>query len=87
VESDEFNQRFEVVADDPRYAVATLHPRLMEILLAGPDLSWRILHRRLVGWTAGMLDPALIPVAVDTGRAILDAIPSFVWDDFATAGE
>lgn len=84
VESEEFNQRFEVVAHTPRYAAAALQPRLMEVLLAGPDLSWRILRDRAVGWAAGSLDPALIATAVDTLRAIRDAIPAFVWDDYAT---
>jgi hypothetical protein len=85
VESEEFNQRFEVVAHSARYAAAALQPRLMEILLAAPDLSWRILHRHAVGWAAGSLDPALITPAVDTLRAIQAAIPTFVWDDYATA--
>jgi hypothetical protein len=85
LESDEFNQRFAVVADSSRYAAAALQPRLMEILLSAPEMSWRILGRRLVGWADGSLDPALIASAVDTLRAIQDAIPRFVWDDYATS--
>jgi hypothetical protein len=84
LESEEFNRRFQVVADNPRYAAAALPPRLMELLLAGPDLSWRLGHKRAVGWAAGTLEPALILPAVDTLRAIQEAIPAFVWDEYST---
>jgi Protein of unknown function (DUF3137) len=83
LESEDFNHRFRVVADDRRYATAVLHPQLMTRLLSGPDLSWRILGSKLVSWQDGILDPALVRPAVEMVNAIEQAIPSFVWDDYA----
>jgi len=87
LESEEFNRRFRVIADDPRYATAVLHPQLMAALLPAPELSWRILGSKLVGWRDGTLDVALIHPAVATLRAIQEAIPTFVWNDHATPSE
>jgi hypothetical protein len=87
LESEEFNRRFRVIADDARYATAVLSPQLMTRLLPGPELSWRILGRKLVGWQRGTLDVALIEPAVATLHTIKEAIPSFVWDDFATPSD
>ena len=87
LESEEFNRRYRVIADDPRYATAVLHPQLMARLLPGPELSWRILGRKLAGWQGGTLDVALIEPAVATLHTIKEAIPSFVWDDYATPSD
>lgn len=38
LESDDFNRRFEVKCDDPRFAFDVLHQRCMEFLLRRPDI-------------------------------------------------
>ena len=75
------------IADDPRYATAVLSPQLITKLLAGPALSWRILGHRLVGWRNGTLDVDLIEPAVITLETIKEAIPLFVWNDYATPSD
>jgi len=87
LESEEFNRQFRVIADDPRYATAVLSPQLITKLLAGPALSWRILGHRLVGWRNGTLDVDLIEPAVITLETIKEAIPLFVWNDYATPSD
>ena len=53
VESIDFNERWQVLALSQQYALAVLHPLLMSELMAGPDVSWRILGQRLVAWRSG----------------------------------
>jgi hypothetical protein len=87
LESEEFDRRFRVRANDSRYAVAILHPQLMDVLLAGPELSWRILGRDLVAWEPGSLDPRGIKPALGLLESIRDAIPTFVWHDYGKSAE
>ena len=53
LESEPFDRRFSVHADDPKSASDILHPRLMEDLLSAPPLCWRIWRDDLVGWWPG----------------------------------
>jgi hypothetical protein len=83
VESIDFNDRWQVLADSSKYALAILHPVLMSELLAGPEAAWRIYEQRMVAWRPGILDPAQIVPALELLRRIETSIPAYVWEDYA----
>jgi len=81
LESEDFNRRFRVAADDRKFACDVLSPRLMEALLAGPELSWRIAGSGILSWSAGRHVPAEIEAALEHLRLVVEEIPTFVWKD------
>jgi hypothetical protein len=85
IESDEFNNRFQVSADDRKYAVDVLNPRAVAALLAVPDFAWHIDGSDLVGtWPAGdgPLDDRL--AALNT---VAEHLPNHVVADHGWATE
>ena len=84
LESEAFNLRYWVHAEDAKFASDVLHPRLMQRLLSAPPLCWRILGQDLVGWWPGELDPGRVSPAVWTLIAIKDSVPGFVWQAYVT---
>jgi hypothetical protein len=83
VESEAFNRRFWVRTDDPKFASDVLNPRLMERLLAAPDLCWRIWGEEIVGWWPGELSTGQILLSITLLRGIKASIPDFVWHEAA----
>jgi hypothetical protein len=82
LESADFDRRFWVHAEDPKFASDFLHPRLMQDLLLAPALCWRIWDDDLVGWWPGEPAPARILLYLAVLHTIKDATPAFVWHDY-----
>lgn len=81
-ESGAFNRQYSVASPDHRYSSAMLHPRMMEWLLAHPELSFRIVGNLLVAYSP---TPWTVPQTLATLPAlngVADLIPPFVLDDF-----
>lgn len=84
-ESGRFNERWRVIAKDPRYASAMVHNQVMEALVGAPlDLD-RIDFTS--GWLVSWVSPDATPAAVDGHLELLsrlaDDIPRFVLRDYA----
>ncbi|MGW1343474.1 hypothetical protein ACWCOV_20665 [Kribbella sp. NPDC002412] len=82
-ESEAFNRQYSVASPDPRYSSAMLHPRMMELLLAHPDLSFRIVGSLVVAYSP---TPWTVPQTLATLPAlsrVVDLIPPFALADFA----
>lgn len=81
LESEDFNARYRVRADEPRLAYDVLPPRTMQLLLERPDVSLRLLGGVALTWDKGRLDPTELLVRLDTMTAVLDGVPDWVWRD------
>lgn len=83
-ESAHFNQRWRVIAKDPRYASAVVHNQVMELLVGAPltvdriDLGgpWA------VSWAAASAGPAEIEAHLDLLTRLSEEIPRFVLSDY-----
>ncbi len=80
-ESEDFNRRFRVRADNPKLAYDVLPPRTMEALLTRPALHLRLLGADALCWESGSHSPADLLARLDTLAVLLDGIPDFVWSD------
>ena len=83
LESEEFNHRYRVRADDPRLAHDVLPPRTVQLLLERPDLSLRLLGGVALSWRPGRLEATDLRRRLETMTAVLDAVPAWVWKDRA----
>ncbi|WP_062205524.1 hypothetical protein [Demequina salsinemoris] len=86
VESDEFNKRWRVTADDPAFAHAVLAPTVIEALLA-PVLKGRIVFIEgdaLVVAKERPSDLSDLDAVLDAVSTVRDAVPPFVFTDYAT---
>lgn len=81
LESEDFNRRFRVHANDPKFASDVLTARTMQLLLARPAFSWRIAGTDVVSWQDGRLSPAGVLMAAATLSEVVAGIPTFVWRD------
>jgi hypothetical protein len=81
LESEDFNRRFRVQAQDRKFASDVLNPRTMEALLRAPQASWRIEGVDILTWSTGRLLPGNIAPMTATLDLVLAGIPSFVWKD------
>lgn len=81
LESEDFNRRFRVHANDPKFASDVLSPRTMQTLLSRPAFSWRIDGADIVSWQNGRLTPTDLLMAASTMSSVMAGIPSFVWRD------
>jgi hypothetical protein len=84
LESEDFNRKFRVHANDRKFASDVLTPRTMQALLARPETSWRISGTDILGWSDGRMTPLLVTTSVSTLELVLDGIPSFVWKDHSS---
>lgn len=82
LESEEFNRRFWVHAEDPKFASDVMHPRMMRELLSAPPICWRIWGDDLYGWWPGESAPSRILLTLAVLHGVKDAIPAFVWHDY-----
>ena len=80
-ESEDFNRRFRVKADVPKFAYDVLNARTMEMLLARPPLSFHFEGPWLVCYVHGDLTPTTMLSQLDTAKRVLAGIPPFVWKD------
>jgi hypothetical protein len=81
LESEDFNRRFRVKADVPKFAYDVLTARTMQMLLSRPPLSWHFEGPWLVCFTRGDLSPVTLLSHLDTAKQLLAGVPPFVWKD------
>lgn len=81
LESEDFNRRYRVRTDNPKFAYDVLPPRTMEGLLTRPALRIRLSGTDAVSWDDGRHDPAALLARLDALTAVIDGIPEFVWSD------
>jgi hypothetical protein len=81
LESEDFNRKFRVKADDRKFATDVLSPRTMAYLLWAPPEAWRIQGTDIVRWQLGRLEPADVTVCTAILDRVADGIPAFVWKD------
>ena len=81
LESEDFNRRYRVRADDRRLAYDVLHPRTVERLLALPTLNLRLDGADAVLWQRGTTSLPDVPARLAVLSQLVDGIPSYVWAD------
>ncbi len=79
-ELEEFNDRFTVRTNSPKFASDVIHPQMMEFLLAAgaPDFG---MEGQLIRYTPRTHDSLLIGHLADFPHEFLSRVPSFVWRD------
>jgi hypothetical protein len=81
LESEDFNRKFRVHANDAKFAYDVLSARTMAALLAQPAGHWRIDGNTIVGWATGALAVPQLLAGLNTLATVVDGIPDFVWHD------
>ena len=79
-ESEEFNDRFTVRTDDPKFASDVIHPRTMEFLLALQPPAFRIEGTEM-RFQVDKHDTQLIGLCADFSHEFFSRVPPFVWKD------
>ena len=79
-ESEEFNDRFAVRTDNPKFASDVLHPRTMEFLMAAQPPGFRI-EGNGMRFSVDKHDTQLIGCCADFAHEFFGRVPSFVWKD------
>lgn len=87
LESEDFNRRYRVSADDRRLAYDVLHPRTIESLLALPTLNLRLSGADALLWERGSASPEELPDRLAVLSQFVGQIPAYVWADRAVEGE
>lgn len=85
-ESDDFNRRWRVVGRDRRYALAVLHPLMMEYL-ARPDfdaMPITIEGGAIMTWQPGRSSMEMLGARLTALHGAAALIPRHVWDDYGT---
>ena len=77
-ENEEFNDRFTVRTDDPRFASDVIHPRTMEFLMARQPPGFRI-QADVMRFSVDKHDTELIGFCADFAHEFFGRVPSFVW--------
>jgi len=77
-ESEEFNDRFTVRTDNPKFASDVMHPRTMEFLMARQPPGFKIEADRM-RFSVDKHDTELIGVCADFAHEFFGRVPSFVW--------
>ncbi len=85
LESQAFNERFRVQADDQRFASAVLQPRMMEWLLQNPGLQWHLAGGTLVSWGYGEVAPTDVLARLEAMAGVIDRIPPLVLTDYGVS--
>lgn len=81
LESEDFNRRFRVRAEDRKLASDVLTPRTMHFLESVRPEAWRLQGRHILSWHTGRLDPAGVVRTCAVLCRVVEGIPSFVWKD------
>ena len=77
-ESEEFNDRFTVRTDNPKFASDVIHPRTMEFLMAAQPPGFRIAGNRM-RFSVDKHDTQLIGFCADFAHEFFGRVPWFVW--------
>ena len=80
-ESEEFNDRFTVRTENPKFASDVIHPRTMEFLMAVQPPGFRI-EGNGMRFSVDKHDTELIGFCADFAHEFFARVPSFVWKDF-----
>lgn len=80
LESEEFNRRFTVRADNTRFAYAVLHPLTMEFLLAVAPPGFAIAGG-LMRFDVRQHDSVTVGLVADFAHEFFRRVPTFVWAD------
>ena len=86
LESEDFNRRYRVRADNPKFAYDVLNPRTMQALLAKPVLNLRVAGADAFCWEAGRTQPVTLLARLSALTTLLAGIPSYVWSDHNAGG-
>ena len=81
LESEDFNRRYRVRCDTPKFAYDVLPPKTMEALLRRPALHLRLSGVDAMCWESGAHSPVQLLARLDALAAVLDGVPEFVWND------
>jgi len=81
LESEDFNRRYRVRCDTPKFAYDVLSPRTMQALLSRTALHLRLAGADALCWEDGRHSPVQLLERLDALRVLLDGIPEFVWND------
>ena len=79
-ESEEFNDRFTVRTNDPKFASNVIHPRTMEFLTAVEPPGFRV-EGDVMRFQVDKHDTQLIGFCADFAHEFFSRVPSFVWKD------
>jgi len=79
-ESEEFNDRFTVRTNDPKFASDVIHPRTMEFLTAVEPPGFRV-EGDVMRFQVDKHDTQLIGFCADFAHEFFSRVPSFVWKD------
>jgi hypothetical protein len=79
-ELEEFNDRFAVRTDRPKFAYDVVHPRMMEFLMAVDPPDFQITGQ-VMRFLVSKHDTVLLGTCADFAHEFLARFPSFVWDD------
>ena len=77
-ESEEFNDRFTVRTDNPKFASDVIHPRTMEFLMVAQPPGFRIAGDGM-RFSVDKHDTQLIGFCADFAHEFFGRVPSFVW--------
>jgi hypothetical protein len=77
-ESEDFNDRFTVRTDNPKFASDVIHPRTMEFLMAAQPPGFRIAGNGM-RFSVDKHDTQLIGFCADFAHEFFGRVPSFVW--------
>lgn len=80
-ESEEFNQRWRVEAAEPRVGHAIVHPRFIELLMAGPPDPVRFEGTDLWTWHSGPFEPTALRARLARLEQLAALVPRHVWQD------
>ncbi len=86
LESEDFNRRYRVRADNPKFAYDVLNPRTMQALLAKPVLNLRVAGADAFCWESGRTAPVTLLARLSALTTLLGGIPSYVWSDHNAGG-
>jgi hypothetical protein len=79
-ESEEFNDRFTVRTDNPKFASDVIHPRTMEFLMVAQPPGFRI-EGNGMRFSVDKHDTQLIGSCADFAHEFFGRVPSFVWEN------
>jgi hypothetical protein len=81
LESEDFNRRFRVRADEPKVAFDVLHPRVMAALLDGPFFDFRMESADALSCWPGRLRLEDVDQRMKFLLRVVDGVPGHVWRD------
>lgn len=84
VESDDFNRRFRVQAQDRTHAFDVLHPRMIEFLLQQPHDNWETCGGWLAVVRRGHWSPEDYGTTMVAVRRFQELVPDYVWRKHAS---